>query len=131
MWVSAVGAPPQADENLIMRPKQNPHLPQPGTPAAVGDLHICVLCGSELVHPCDWEAEGPRHWRVFLRCPECEGIREGLFTQPAVDLLADELDRGSAVLGKALDLLTRENMTEEVEVLVRALDGDLILPSDF
>jgi len=83
------------------------------------------------VQPFDWVAEGPRHWRVFLRCPDCDAIREGLFTQEAVDELADELDRGSGALIRALDMLTRENMAGEIEVLVRALGEDLILPCDF
>jgi hypothetical protein len=98
---------------------------------AVDQLHVCVLCASRLVQPYEWEAEGPKHWRVFLRCPDCEAIREGLFTQQAVDLLADELDRGSGVLSRALDRLTRENMAEEIEVLIRALEDEEIVPDDF
>jgi hypothetical protein len=134
MWVSAVRATHAADENMIMNPDQNQHATRPSSqPAhlAVDGLHVCVLCAGRLVHPYDWEAEGPHHWRVFLRCPDCEAIREGLFTQQAVDRLADELDRGSGELIKALEELTRENMTAEADVLIRALQEDLILPSDF
>jgi hypothetical protein len=118
---------------MIMNPNHKPpaeHAPSAGQ-RAVDELYICVLCASRLVYPFRWVAEGPQHWRVFLRCPDCEAIREGLFTQQAVDLLADELDRGSGVLIKALDRLTRENMNAEIEILVRALEEDVILPSDF
>ncbi len=117
-----------------MNPEQNPHATRPSSgPAipAVDELHVCVLCTGRLVYPYDWAAEGPHHWRVSLRCPDCEGIREGLFTQQAVDLLADELDRGSGELIKALDELTRENMAAEFDVVIRAIRDDLILPSDF
>ena len=147
MWLSPVGPPQPPDDKIIMNPDHKwrtagdpPAGGQPTSgrmPAArrvsepIDRLHICVLCAGRLVHPVDWAAEGPRHWRVFLRCPDCEAIREGLFTQPAIDALADELDRGSGVLIKALDGLTRENMTAEIEILIHALDEDLILPSDF
>jgi hypothetical protein len=67
----------------------------------------------------------------MMRCPDCEAIREGVFAQRAVDRLADELDRGSAVLIRELDRLTRENMAGEIEVLIHALQHDLIVPSDF
>lgn len=119
---------------MIMNPDDNPYAAERtrgSAPLALDELYICVLCASRLVYPFNWVAEGPQHWRVFLRCPNCEAIREGLFTQQAVDLLADELDRGSGVIIKALDQLTRENMTAEIEFLVRALEEDTILPSDF
>ena len=101
------------------------------TPACGDELHVCVLCAGTLVHPVDWAAEGPSHWRVMMRCPDCEAIRESVFTQRAVDRLADELDRGGAVLIRELDRITRENMAGEIEVLIHALERDLIMPSDF
>jgi hypothetical protein len=68
---------------------------------------------------------------IVLRCPECEALREGVFSQPVVDVFADELDRGETELLCALRQMTRENMTETVARFARALDADLILPSDF
>ena len=79
----------------------------------------------------DWAEEGPRHWRVILRCPDCESRREGVFEQTIVERLDDELDRGSAALLSDLRRMTHANMSEEVEFFVRALDADLITPSDF
>jgi hypothetical protein len=147
MWLSAVGSPQPPDDKIIMnsdhkwrtahdrpaagRPISEHSPARRRTSEPIDELHICVHCPGRLVHPVDWAAEGPSHWRVFLRCPDCEAIREGLFTQPAIDALADELDRGSGVLIRALDALTRENMTAEIDVLIRALDEDLILPCDF
>ena len=58
------------------------------------ELHVCFHCAGELVYPLDWSEEGPRHWRIVLRCPECESRREGVFDQAAVERLDDELDRG-------------------------------------
>ncbi|HTD10318.1 MAG TPA: hypothetical protein VK680_15640 [Solirubrobacteraceae bacterium] len=94
-------------------------------------LHVCFHCAGELVYPLDWSEEGPRHWRIVLRCPECESRREGVFDQTAVERLDDELDRGSSALLGDLRRMTHANMSEEVEFFVRALDAELIMPSDF
>jgi hypothetical protein len=98
------------------------------TPA---QLHICFHCAGELVYPLDWSEEGPRHWRIVLRCPECESRREGVFDQTAVERLDDELDRGSSALLGDLRRMTHANMSEEIDFFVRALDAELIMPSDF
>jgi hypothetical protein len=104
--------------------------PADGT-CAPAQLHICFHCAGELVFPLDWSEEGPRHWRIVLRCPECESRREGVFDQAAVERLDDELDRGSSALLGDLRRMTHANMAEEIEFFARALDADLILPSDF
>ncbi len=98
---------------------------------APAQLHICFHCAGELVYPLDWSEEGPRHWRIVLRCPECESRREGVFDQTAVERLDDELDRGSSALLGDLRRMTHANMSEEIEFFARALKADLILPSDF
>ncbi|HEX4467456.1 MAG TPA: hypothetical protein VH025_09735 [Solirubrobacteraceae bacterium] len=100
-------------------------------PGAPDQLHICFHCAGELVYPLDWSEEGPRHWRIVLRCPECESRREGVFDQAAVERLDDELDRGSGALLGDLRRMTHANMSEEIEFFVRALDAELIMPSDF
>ena len=94
-------------------------------------LHVCFHCSGELVYPLDWCEEGTRHWRVMLRCPECESRREGVFEQTIVEALDDELDRGSSALLSDLRRMTHANMSEEIEFFVRALQADLITPSDF
>lgn len=94
-------------------------------------LHVCFHCAGELVYPLDWSEEGTRHWRVVLRCPECESRREGVFAQTAVERLDDELDRGSSALLSDLRRMTHANMSEEIEFFVRALEADLITPGDF
>jgi hypothetical protein len=127
-------------------PNTNPHRRQPGgeqIEVVYGDvrspdsacspdqLHLCFHCAGELVYPLDWSEEGPRHWRIVLRCPECESRREGVFNQTAVEHLDDELDRGSSALLGDLRRMTHANMSEEIEFFIRALDADLITPSDF
>ncbi len=102
-----------------------------GGACSPAQLHVCFHCAGELVYPLDWSEEGPRHWRIVLRCPECESRREGVFDQAAVERLDDELDRGSSALLGDLRRMTHANMSEEIEFFARALDADLILPSDF
>jgi hypothetical protein len=95
------------------------------------ELHVCFNCGGELVYPLDWCEEGLRHWRIVLRCPDCESRREGVFEQGVVELLDDELDRAAGALLGDLRRMTHANMSEEVEFFAKALDADLITPSDF
>jgi hypothetical protein len=94
-------------------------------------LYICFYCASEFVHPIDWAEAGESQWRILLRCPECEATREGVFEQSAVECLDDELDRATGALLSDLQRVTHANMAEEIELFVRALDVDLIVPSDF
>jgi hypothetical protein len=94
-------------------------------------LHVCFHCAGELAYPLDWCEEGPSHWRIILRCPECESRREGVFEQRLVERLDDELDRAASLLLGDLKRMTHANMSEEAEFFTRALAADLIVPSDF
>ncbi len=121
--------PPQAAaKNAVNGQERSGNAAAPCTP---DQLHVCFNCGGELVYPLDWCEEGVRHWRIVLRCPECESRREGVFEQSAVELLDDELDRAAGALLGDLRRMTHANMSEEVDFFVRALDADLITPSDF
>jgi hypothetical protein len=103
----------------------------PGSGTAPEHLHVCFHCAGELVYPVDWTEEGPRRWRIVLRCPECESTREGVFEQSTVERLDDELDRATGELLSDLRRMTHANMSDEIEIFIRALDADLIEPSDF
>ena len=122
--------PLPAGEQIELVPSDRAHASEGnGSPA---QLHVCFHCAGELVYPLDWSEEGPRHWRIILRCPECESRREGVFDQASVERLDDEgFDRGSSALLGDLRRMTHANMSEEIEFFARALDADLIVPSDF
>ncbi len=107
------------------------HQRAPEPPCAPQELHVCFNCAGELVYPLDWAEEGSNHWRIVLRCPECEALREGVFEQAIVEQLDDELDRASGALLSDLKRITHANMTDEIEFFVRALQADLVVPSDF
>ena len=95
------------------------------------DLSRCGSCGSVLVQPIDWALVGRAHWRVTLRCPNCEWTGTGVFGQEAVDRYDVELDRGTRKLKSTLARVSRACMEAEIEQFARALDADLILPCDF
>jgi hypothetical protein len=121
--------PPQTAAKTVANGKERSGNAAP--PCTPEQLHVCFNCSGELVYPLDWCEEGVRHWRIVLRCPECESRREGVFEQSAVELLDDELDRAAGALLGDLRRMTHANMSEEVDFFVRALDADLITPSDF
>ncbi len=95
------------------------------------DLHICPTCGSDFVFPTDWEPSGSAHWRVSLRCPECEWIGEGVYAQDQLDEYDRILDLGTESLIDDLKVLTRSNMENEISAFARALEVNLIIPDDF
>jgi hypothetical protein len=94
-------------------------------------LHVCSNCAGGLVHPLDWVEESPGRWRILMRCPDCDALREGVFGQALVERLDEELDRATASLLSDLKQLTQANMIDEIETFSRALRLDLIQPSDF
>ena len=95
------------------------------------DLALCGGCGSKLVQPIDWSLVGRSHWRVTLRCPNCEWSGTGVFTQAAVDRFDRELDRGMRQLQSTLTRVSRACMEAEIASFAHALDTDLIVPFDF
>jgi hypothetical protein len=115
-------------EVVYFAERQEAHRPSEGEQI---DLHVCGTCDSDLVYPVDWEEEGSSHWRVVLRCPNCEWSGTGVYEQEIVERFDIELDQGTEVLVGDLQQLTRANMEEDVDRFVTALRGDHILPTDF
>jgi hypothetical protein len=95
------------------------------------DLHVCIVCSSELVFPVRWEESGSENWAVLLHCPNCEVCREGIFDQDTVEAFERELDRGADELARDYARLLHVNMTHEIARFAHALKADAILPEDF
>jgi hypothetical protein len=94
-------------------------------------LHVCPACAGELVQPLDWVEESPGRWRVMTVCPDCDLQREGVFGEALVQRFDDELDKATSAVLDDLKRITFANMAEEIERFSRALQLDLIGPSDF
>jgi hypothetical protein len=103
----------------------------PLRPLPPQDLTLCPCCDRDLVYPVDWEPAGRHGWSIRLRCPECEWRDEGVFSQEVADRFDDALDASTqAVLDDYLTLV-RANMEKDVELFLKALEADFILPEDF
>ena len=101
-------------------------------PSAPGEaLHVCPRCAGGLVSPLEWGEDSPGRWHILMRCPDCDLLRDGVFGQALVERLDEELDRATGALLSDLKRLTHANMVEEIEIFSRALQLDLIGPSDF
>ena len=95
------------------------------------ELCRCGSCASMLVQPIDWSLVGRTHWRVTLRCPNCEWTGTGVFSQEAVDEFDRVLDKGMHKLQHTLTRVSRACMEAEIEAFAKALDDELIVPFDF
>lgn len=107
--------------------------PKPDNPSrgAERQLHVCVECGSGLVHPVEWKEADRSSWTVTRRCPNCEWVGAGTYSQQLVDLFDEELDLGVQALMRDLRELARSNMADDVERFVGALKAGAIVPEDF
>jgi hypothetical protein len=126
---SGSGQPPQTSSDTPLEP--TPFMGESARSAPAEALHMCPRCAGRLVNPLDWSEESPGRWRILMRCPDCDLMREGVFGQALVERLDEELDRATAALLSDLKRLTHANMVEEIEVFSRAMELDLIGPSDF
>jgi hypothetical protein len=96
-----------------------------------GRLELCGMCGRDFVSPVEWEPVGPKHWRLLLRCGECETWRDVTVTN-AIALRYDaEPRRQVDVLAALLDRLDRERMIGQAEAMTVALQLGLVDAADF
>ena len=98
---------------------------------AARDLTQCGACGGAHVQPADWHDAGRHHWRLLLRCPNCEASGTVVIEEELVEHYDIELERGAAELARMLDAFVQERVTREVALFAAALRDDLILPEDF
>lgn len=98
---------------------------------AAVDLTVCGSCDCPFVQPVDWEEAGPRHWKLELRCPNCESGGTVVVEDEVVDHYDLVLERGSAELARSLHEVVESSIEDEVTRLRAALEQDLILPEDF
>ena len=97
------------------------------------DLDVCVACGRSFVGPAAILEVVPheRRYTVELACNNCGHSRIGTYTERTMEELDRALDREQARLEEAATRMYRENMLDEIDRFVAALEADLILPEDF
>ena len=91
----------------------------------------CQHCGSNLVHPLDWENPTEDLWLLALRCPECEREWVAALSRPSVERFIARLHAQKRALASDLARLTSHCFLEEAKRFVAALHAGHILPTDF
>jgi hypothetical protein len=98
---------------------------------SVDEPQVCLFCGSDFVHPVEWQEATETHMWVRLRCGQCGGWREDEFTDEVLDRFDRQLDDDAAVIARAADRLHAEWRATEADAFAAALDRDLIDAGDF
>jgi hypothetical protein len=94
-------------------------------------LRTCPVCGGHLPCPINWEPSGDEHWRIAMRCGDCDSRYELTITNERAKRLDHELDVDLQAIRRVLNTLDRERMADEIEQFVTALDQGLIDAGDF
>jgi hypothetical protein len=103
-----------------------------GRPPSPGSgLHLCCLCHADCVVPVTWDEEDDLHWRMLLRCAECETYRRVVVGNDVARRYEVDLQRGMDEIAATLERSERSRMIEEVGTLIQALRRDLIDAADF
>jgi hypothetical protein len=110
---------------------RGPMLPMETTGAANARLIMCASCRSSMVNLMDWEEHDETRWWVRLRCGACGETRETVITDDQAKRLERDLAPGLRRIAETVEKLDRERMLWEVDVLVAALERDLIGAADF
>lgn len=91
----------------------------------------CVICKSELIYPVERFQLNDIEWKVLLLCPNCLTKRELLVDRDTVrDMLKKARIRREA-LSKQLEAMKKQNMEEEAEKFISAINNNNLLPIDF
>lgn len=99
--------------------------------ATVHELMHCGKCGCQTVQPVEWDGYGPRHWRIELRCPNCESRCTTIVEDEIAELCDRVHQRGVDELELTLKGLADENAESEIQRLRFALQNNHLLPQDF
>lgn len=98
---------------------------------SVNELLNCGQCGCGTVQPVEWDGYGPRHWKIELRCPNCEARCTTVVEDDVAELCDRAHQRGADELELALTKLASENGERDIDALRFALDNNHLLPEDF
>jgi len=102
-----------------------------GLQESVNELLNCGECGCDTVQPVEWDGYGPRHWKIELRCPNCEARCTTVVEDDVAELCDRAHQRGADALELTLTKLTAENGERDIERLRSALANNHLLPEDF
>jgi Zn finger protein HypA/HybF involved in hydrogenase expression len=107
------------------------HEIEAGAELHVRQIELCCKCGSDRVHPTDWNEVEELRWQLALRCPDCEWRHVETYDAAEVERYDDVLNDATDRLIEELDRVTRENMSDAIDRFRSALENDGIMPFDF
>ncbi len=90
----------------------------------------CSCCGSDLLHPLEWEKTG-QGWLVTVRCPECRSEQAVAFDRRSMERFVAQLHGQKRALARDLARLSLGRFSAEAQGFIRALRAGHILPTDF
>ena len=98
---------------------------------SVNELLNCGECGCDTVQPVEWDGYGPRHWKIELRCPNCEARCTTIVEDDVAELCDRAHQRGVDALELTLTKVAGANSERDIERLRFALENNHLLPEDF
>ena len=98
---------------------------------SVNELLNCGECGCNTVQPVEWDGYGPRHWKIELRCPNCEARCTTIVEDDVAELCDRAHQRGVDALELTLAKVAGANSERDIEQLRFALENNHLLPEDF
>ena len=98
---------------------------------SVNELLNCGECGCDTVQPVEWDGYGPRHWKIELRCPNCEARCTTIVEDDVAELCDRAHQRGVDALELTLAKVAGANSERDIEQLRFALENNHLLPEDF
>ena len=98
---------------------------------SVDALLNCGECGCDTVQPVEWDGYGPSHWKIELRCPNCEARCTTIVEDDVAEGCDRAHQRGADALELTLTKLAEENAERDVQRLRFALSNNHLLPEDF
>lgn len=99
--------------------------------AANHGVTACVRCGCDTLRPLACAPADSGRWALTVQCPNCFLVADRALDDAALDAFEDHMERGTDALVDTLRTLSHANMIEDVELLIRALRADALLPMDF
>jgi hypothetical protein len=103
----------------------------PNNSQELQDLSICPNCDQDLVQPVEWDEVSATHWRIELQCPNCDWSKVDVYDNATAEKFDERLNTDEELVLKFLKRLTHQNMKEDADRFIDALDADHILPEDF
>jgi hypothetical protein len=94
-------------------------------------LSHCSTCGTDFVHPVEWSPNDGGTWWMLLRCGACGMSREENVPDADAERYDRELDDAEHRMRTAAERLSKEQLEDQADSFVTALELDLIGAEDF